>query len=241
MASIGLGWSEFKTYLASIGPGVGRPDRPCACPFCDGAVVWFDGWRLVFGVVLADGKPHRFDDGLWLQRVVCAACDRSWTLLPPFLYQSRSFEPDVAEAAGFSYLSEPEATYEKVGQAFGCSGSTVWRWVGWISGLLAARALLAEAERLSGSGQSVALMPREVPADHRKAYSPERERALLEAFEGLCALAVWSRAQPTPPLDPSPLRSWLVERFQAFREVHRLAPANPSPPLEGRPTGPPGT
>jgi hypothetical protein len=241
VTSIGLGWFEFKTYAATIGPGVGRPDRPRACPFCDGARVWFDGWRLVSSIVFADGKTHRFDDGLWLQRTVCAACDRSWTLLPSFLYPSRFFEPDVVEAAGFSYLSESGATYEKVGQAFGCSASTVWRWVGWIAGLLAARPLLAEAERLSGAGQSAALMPREVPQRHAKAYSAQRGRALLDAFQGLCALLAWSRAQPTPPMDPSPLRFWLAERFQAFREVHRLTPANSSPPLEGRATGPPAT
>jgi hypothetical protein len=241
LASIGLGWPEFKTYLATIGPGVGRPDRPCVCPFCDGGLVWFDGWRRVFSVVLADGVPHRFDDGLWLQRVLCATCRSSWTMLPPFLYPSRSLEPDVAEAAGFSYLSEPDATYEETARACGCSTSTVWRWVGWIAGLLSTRVLLAEAERLSGAGQSAALVPREVPANHRKACSPEREKALVDAFQGLCALLVWSRAQPAPPMDPSPLRFWLVERFRRFREVHRLTAAHSSPPLEGRPTGPPGT
>jgi hypothetical protein len=241
VTSIGLGWSEFKIYAATTGPGVGRPDRPHECPFCDGSVVWFDGWRLVSSILLADGKPHRFDDGLWLQRVVCAACDRSWTLLPSFLYPSRSLEPDVAEAAALVYLGEPEATYEKTGRAFGCSASTVWRWVGWIAGLLSARALLAEAERLSCAGQSAALIPREVPADHCKAYSPEREKTLVDAFQGLCALLVWSRSQPAPHRDPCPLRGWLVERFRTLGEIHRLTPAHSSPPLEGRPTGPPAT
>jgi hypothetical protein len=203
--------------------------------------IWFDGWRLVFCVLLVDGGPHRFDDGLWLQRVVCAACHVSWPLLPPFLYPHRSLEPDIAEGAALSYLSDPSATYEGTGEAFGCSASTVWRWVGWIAALLSARALLAEAERLSGTGQSAALIPREVPRDHAKAYSPRRDRTLLEAFQALCALAVWVRASPVPAKDPSPLRLWLVDRFQAFREIHRLSSANLSPPLEGRPTGPPAT
>lgn len=241
MASIVLGWTECKTYLTTIGPGIGRPERPCACPFCDGKRVWFDGWRLVFSAVLAGGEPHRFDEGLWLQRVVCAGCDTSWALLPPFLYPSRSLEPDLAEAAALSYLSEPKATYEKTGQGFGCSASTVWRWVGWIAGLSLARVLLAQAEQLSGAGESAALMPREVPQDHAKAHSPGRGRTLLDALQTLCALVVWSRAQPAPFEDPSPLRVWLVERFRVFRELHRLTPANSSPPLEGRPTGPPAT
>lgn len=227
--------------MATIGPGLGRPERPRDCLFCDAARIWFDGWRLVFSVVLADGKPYRFDDGLWLQRVVCAECETSWTLLPPFLYPSRSLEPDVAEAAAFMYLGESEATYERTGRVFGCSAGTVWRWVGWIAGLLSASALLAEAERLSGAGQSAALVPREVPAGHRKAYSSKRETALVDAFQGLCALAAWSRAQPAPCEDPSPLRGWLVERFRTLGEIHHLTSTNPSPPLEGRPTGPPGT
>ena len=54
LASIELGWARFKSYLEVIGPG--RPERP----FCDGERVWFDGWRCVFAVVLADGTPHRF-------------------------------------------------------------------------------------------------------------------------------------------------------------------------------------
>jgi hypothetical protein len=86
---------------------------PGACPFCDGVRIWLDGWRLVFCVVLLDGTPHRFDDGLPLQRVVCAGCHVSWTLRPAFLYPHRSFEPDVVEAAGFDYLGDPAANYEQ--------------------------------------------------------------------------------------------------------------------------------
>jgi hypothetical protein len=88
MASIVLGWSELKNYLAEVGPGRGHPERPSECPFCDGARVWFDGWRVVFCVVLLDGAGHRFDDGLSLQRVACATCDTSWTLRPAFLYRT---------------------------------------------------------------------------------------------------------------------------------------------------------
>jgi hypothetical protein len=241
VANILLGLAEFKTYLATIGPDLGRPARPDACLFCDSARIWFDGWRLVYCVVLADGEAHRFDDGLWLQRVVCADCHQSWTLLPPFLYPRRSLEPDVAEAGALWYLSDSAATYEKTAEVFGCSASTVWRWVGWIAGLLSAPSLLSEAERLCGAGQAPALIPGAVPQDHSKAHSAQRGHTLLDAFQGLCALVVWSRSQPAPPPDPSPLRYWLVERFQTFGEIHRLTPPRSSPPLEGRPTGPPAT
>lgn len=239
MASISLGCPEFKTYVANIGPGREHPEPPRECPFCDGARIWLDGWRLVFCVVLLDGEPFRFDDGLPLQRVVCASCRVSWTLRPAFLYPHRSFEPDVVEAAGFDYLSDPAATYEKTARDHGCSPRSVWRWVSWLAVVVQARALLATAERLSGAGQSAALIPREVSQDHAKAHSPERAATLLSAFQALCALAVWARAQPAPPEDSSPLRFWLFERFRAFRELHRLTSGISSPPLPGDCTGPP--
>ena len=239
MASIVLGSAGFKSYQEAIGPGRGRPERPRACPFCDGERVWFDGWRRVFAVVLADGTPHRFADGLWIQRICCAECGTSWPLRPGFLYPHRSLEPDVAEAAALAYLSEAGASYAAVASEYGCSARTVWRWVGWIAGLVAIGELLAEAERLTGAGQAAAIVPRAVPQDHAKALSPERGRTLLAAFQALVALAVWARAQPVPPDDPSALRTWLALRFLTFREIHGLAPRATSPPLPGDSTGPP--
>ena len=174
-----------------------------------------------------------------MQRVVCAACHVSWTLSPAFLYAHRSFEPDVVEAAGLEYLSKPASTYEKTARRHGCSPRSVWRWVGWLAAVVQAGALLAGAERLSGAGQSANLMPGEVPEDHAKARSLKRERTLLAAFQALCALAVWARAQPVPSLDPSPLRFWLEERFRAFREVHLLSGPHSSPRLPEDCTGPP--
>jgi len=237
--SIFPSWIEINAYLASIGPGVGRPARPVACEFCDGRRIWFDGWRWVFCAVLADGEAHRFDAGLPLQRACCAECESSWTLRPAFLYPHRSLQPDVAEGSAFAYLSEPAATYREVGAAYGCSPRTVWRWVGWLAGLLAASELLAEAERLCSTGQSAALIPRLVPQDHQKAYSPERQQTLLRAFQGLAALAVWTRGLPIPPLDPSPLRFWLMEHFHTFRKIHHLVAAVWSPALPVASTGPP--
>lgn len=240
LASFVLGSAGFKGYLEAIGPGRGRPDRPGACPFCDGERVWYDGWRLVFAVILSDGAPHRFADGLWIQRVCCAECGVSWPLRPPFLYPHRSLEPDVAEAAVLAYVGEASASYAQVAADHGCSPRSVWRWVEWIAGLVAVGELLAEAERLTGAGQAAALIPRDVPQDHPKALSPERERTLLKAFQALVALVVWARSQPVVPEDPSALRVWLSLRFLAFREIHRLVPPPVSPPLPGDSTGPPG-
>ncbi len=239
MGSIALGSTEHKTYVEAVGPGRGRPDRPALCPFCDGTRVWFNGWRIVFCVVLADGRSHRFDEGLPVQRVLCAGCRTSWALRPGFLYPRRSLEPDVAEAASSSYLSEASATYDKTAQAYRCSPRTVWRWISWLAGLVAVPAVLSEVERRMGSGRSPDLMPRVVPQDHRKAYSTAREQTLLLALQVLSALVLWSRAQPVPPTDPSPLRSWLHHRFRAFREIHRSTGAHLSPRLPEDSTGPP--
>jgi hypothetical protein len=239
VASNLLGSAGFKAYQEAIGPGRGRPQRPRACWFCDSGRVWFDGWRQVFAVILADATPLRFADGIWVQRVCCAECGISWSLRPPFLYPHRSLEPDLAEAATLSYLAEPGATYAQVAADHGCSPRTVWRWVGWIATLATVGGLLAEATRLAGAAQAAALMPGVVPQDHAKARSPHRGNVLLAALQALVALTVWARSQQAPSHDPSPLRAWLLPRFLTCREVHRLAPRAASPPLPGDSTGPP--
>ena len=233
MASFVVAWVEIKDYLAGVGPGLGRPDRPSSCPFCDAQRVWYDGWRIVFCAMLADGTVHRFDDGLPLQRVECPACSISWTLRPPFLYPHRSYALDVVEAATLEYLRHPEATYVAVGVTYKCSPRSVWRWVGWLAGLVAPAAVLAEAEQQHSSGESAALIPREVPQHHFKAYSEGRAQVLLLAFQTLCALGVWARALVVPPADASPLRVYLNNRFRTCCEVRLLVPGEQksSPPL----------
>ena len=102
--SIALPWSEFKAYVAEVGPGRGGVARPAQCVFCDGERVWFNGWRQILVTLLVDGQPHRLADWLPLQRVRCAQppCRRSWTLRPPWLYPHRSLEPDLAETAALT-------------------------------------------------------------------------------------------------------------------------------------------
>ena len=106
-------------------PSVTRGRRSTRAARCLATRVWFYGWRVVFAVVLADGSPHRFDDGLPIRRVCCAACDVSRSLRPPFLYPHHTFEPDVSEAAALAYLSAPESTYASVAAGMGCSPRSV--------------------------------------------------------------------------------------------------------------------
>src|SRR6516162_9788899 len=105
--SIALPWSEFKAYVAEVGPGRGGVARPAQCVFCDGERVWFNGWRQILVTLLVDGQPHRLADWLPLQRVRCAQppCRRSWTLRPPWLYPHRSLEPDLAETAALARVA----------------------------------------------------------------------------------------------------------------------------------------
>jgi hypothetical protein len=222
--SIALSWSEFKTYCAEIGPGRGRPPRPTQCVFCDGARVWFNGWRRILITLLVDGQPHRPTEWVPVQRVRCArrACRRSWTLRPPWLYPHRSLEPDVAEAAALTYLLDPAATNVSVASTFRCAWITVWRWVGWVAVLVTPAALLARAAQLGAhAGADPRLLPREIAAAAR-ARSARRAHLVRQAAQVLVALALLHRAQPEPPADSSPLRWWLLAEFLAVRRIAYL-------------------
>lgn len=224
--------------MSSVGPWLGDVARPVACPACDARWIWFDGWRLVHAVVLVGGQPQRFDDGLWLRRAECSACRVSRTLWPPFVYPHRRYEPDVVEAAVFAYLSAPSATYRSVAKTVGCAPSTVWLWVAAVARLGETAAIVAEAMRHSAVAPIAPLVPRVVPATHRKAESASRYDVLLRAFQFLTALALLGRAMPHPPDDPSPLRGWLVERFRRLGVIDGISP-RPSPASKHPIRGPP--
>jgi hypothetical protein len=231
--SIALPWSEFKAYVAEVGPGRGRVARPAQCVFCDGGRVWFNGWRRVLVTPLVDDQPHRLMDWLPLQRVRCAQppCGRSWTLRPPWLYPHRSLEPDLAETAALAYLADPQATYRSVAQRAGCSWGTVWRWVGWLATLVTPAAVLARVARLAPHAAVPALLPRMVAAAAR-ARSRRRAAAVLRAAQVLVAVAMLHRAQPEPAPDPSPLRWFLLDEFLAFRRLARLTQPGFSPAFD---------
>lgn len=239
MSSIVLPWADIKSYRAEVGPDVGRPPRPTACLRCPGKRIWYDGWRHVFSVLLGeDGLPERLDDGVPLQRVACAACWMSWTLWPTFLYPARQFAPDVNEAAGLAYLADPHATYVQVASRFGCSWTSVWRWVGWVGRLAAPEELLAAITRIDGDSPALDLVPREVPQDHEKAYSPERAELLLRAYRTLVLVCLLARVICFPPVDPSALRWLLWTQLRTFPRPIRLHEAR-SPAFHIDRRGPP--
>jgi hypothetical protein len=240
LSSIVLPWTDIKSYRAQIGPGLERPPRPTACPVCPCQWIWYDGWRFVFSVVLAEGgQAQRLDEGLPLQRVACARCWKSWTLWPAFLYPRRQFSPDVSEAVALAYLATPGATYVEVGARFGCSWTSVWRWVGWLGRLTAPEDLLAAIVRLVPDSPAIDLVPRDVPQDHDKAYSAERAALLLSALRTVVLISLLWRALPTPSADPSPLRWLLWVQFRAFPRPIGLREGIASPAFHIDRRGPP--
>jgi hypothetical protein len=240
MSSIALLWTDIKSYLELIGPGRKRPPKPEACPRCEHNRIWYDGWRLVFCIVLADGIPARFDNGLWLQRVACSLCWFSWTIYPLFLYPHRSFEPDLVEAAGFAYLKDPAATYAQTAQRYGCSVTALWGWIRWLSGLADPGEIVAEATLLDSSVPAAALIPGSVPQDHPKGRSSGRQAVLLRALQVLVSIVALARAQSIPPADPSPLRWHLTGQFRLFRRKPLVTRPGWSPAIEVVQRGPTG-
>jgi hypothetical protein len=240
MSSIALLGTDIKSYLESIGPDHKRPPKPGACPRCEHNRIWYDGWRLIFCVVLIDGTPVRFDDGLWLQRVACSLCWFSWTCRPSFLYPHRLFEPDLVEAAALAYLEDPAATYARTSKRYRCSLTMLWGWIGWLSQLVEPERIVAEAVRHDSSLPAAELIPHSVPQDHPKGCSPERQGVLLRALQVLVAIVALARSQVVPPSDPSPLRWFLTGQFLAFRRKALVNRPGWSPAFEVVQRGPTG-
>lgn len=145
----------------------------------------------------------------------------------------------MSEAAALAYLATPGATYVEVGARFGCSWTSVWRWVGWLGRLTAPEDLLAAIVRLVPDSPAIDLVPRDVPQDHEKAYSAERAALLLGALRTVVLISLLWRALPTPSADPSPLRWLLWVQFRAFPRPIGLREGIASPAFHIDRRGPP--
>lgn len=193
----------------------------------------------MYVTVLVEGEAVRLAEGVWLQRVACSACWKSWTLRPRWLYPHRSYAPDVVEAASLSYLTEANATYAAVSTRYGCSWTAIWTWISALAGMEEPAALLAEAARLQPAAPTVELIPRAVPQSHPKGRSPERQSLLLRVLQFLAALVVLGRTHDVPSADPSPLRGHLVLAFLHRRDRALVTRPGWSPTIDVVHRGPP--
>jgi hypothetical protein len=145
----------------------------------------------------------------------------------------RSLAVEVAEAAALGYLLDPQARYLTVAAAVGCAWVTVWRWVGWIATVATPAGLQARTARL---GAPTGELPRTVPAAGR-ARSAARAVTVVRAAQVLVALVGLHRAQPEPPVDPSPLRWFLRAAFPAGPPPGGRGHGDLSPALNNVPRG----
>jgi hypothetical protein len=111
--------------------------RPRECVFCEGDGIWWNGrrWRSASGLV--DGKTVTVPS-FPCRRVECAACRRSWTLLPPGLLPGRHFDLAVVAKALSRYLFEEKASRKAVAEAYQTSPRTLGRWLEHTAGVASA-------------------------------------------------------------------------------------------------------
>jgi len=124
--------------------------RPRECVFCGAGRVWWNGRRRRSGTGVVAGRPvtvSRFS----CRRVRCAACRRSWTLLPPGMFPRRHFHLDVGVRALSHYLFETAASLASAARAWLLSPRTLQRFRDWTAGLAAPATLQSLLARTAGA------------------------------------------------------------------------------------------
>jgi hypothetical protein len=170
---------DFESYLAKL---EGRLAAGHACDRCRSARLRGHGSYERPGFLLAAGVEVT----LPIRRVRCLDCGRAPSLVPAFAAAGFRSAERVVEEGVARYLGPPEATYRRVAAWLGSAHSTVHRWASRLGGL--GLALLMELLlRLRPDLDPLALLPKTVAAEERKAKSPER-RDLLRRALGVLAL-----------------------------------------------------
>lgn len=118
---------------------------------------------------------------LSIRRALCLDCGRAPSLVPAFAAPGFRVSDRVVEEAGARYLGPPDATYRRVAAWLGSAHSTVHRWLTRLGGLGIAT-LMGLLLRLRPDLDPLALLPKIVPAEERKARSPERRDLLRRAL-----------------------------------------------------------
>lgn len=151
--------------------------RPDECIFCRGKKVWWNGTRTRSATGVVDGRSVTVPS-FRCRRVRCAACGKSWTLLPEGLVPRRHFHLAVGTGALSAYLAGPSMSLEKAAAAVSFSARTLGRFRDWVAKL----ALPAVLDRLvavvSRAPILVPLLP--VTDPRRKARRDGRRLGILE-------------------------------------------------------------
>lgn len=173
------GLGDFETYrkLAAAGDlGEGL-----VCDECGSSRLHRHGSYERAPIVTPDGEQE-----LWISRVLCVACGRAPSIVPAFAAIGLRTDDRVAEEATASYLGDPGGTYRAVASARGVTHVTVYRWVSRL-GAVGVASLLAMLVRLRPDADPLAVLPKVVPAEDRKARSTGRRDVLRTALQVLVA------------------------------------------------------
>lgn len=170
---------DFESYHAHLGR---RLHAGLACDRCRSYRLRGHGGYERKHFIVEGGVPV----ALSIRRVLCLDCGRAPSLVPAFAAPGFRVSDKVVEEAGARYLGPPDATYRRVAAWLGSAHSTVHRWLTRLGGLGIAT-LMGMLLRLRPDLDPLALLPKIVASEERKARSPER-RDLLRRALGVLAL-----------------------------------------------------
>ena len=171
---------DFESYCAKLEDG--GMIAGLVCDRCRSSRLHGHGEYQRKGFILENGTVAP----LPIRRVRCEDCGRAPSLVPVFAATEARAAAVVVEEAAARYLAPPEATYRSVAAWLGTAHSTVHRWVTRLGGVALA-ALLGPLLRLRPDLDPLALLPKLVPDDERKARSPARLALLRTALQVLVA------------------------------------------------------
>ena len=194
---------DFESYRTKLGE---RLPAGHACDRCRSARLRGHGRYERKGFVSEGGVAAP----LSIRRVRCLDCGRAPSLVPAFAATGLRASDAVVEEAAARYLAPPDATYRRVAAWLGSAHSTVHRWVTRLGGLGLAT-LMGLLLRLRPDLDPLALLPKIVPSEERKALSPARMDLLRRAF-GVLALGRRCAEELVRGVDEAPRSAFALVR-----------------------------
>jgi hypothetical protein len=141
--------SDRKPFVTLARPRE-RGERPPPCRTCD-APSWWNGWRVIFPVVLGalGGVVARWE---WpVPRAKCSRCRHAFTCYPPELYPRRPYALDVV-ALVVAAVVVGGRSFARAAREADASTTSARRWTRWVAALAAPGDLCAVATRVDPDG-----------------------------------------------------------------------------------------